>query len=439
MNDTNKINQMRIFFLVWFGQMFSLIGSGLTGFALGVWVFLQTGSATHFAMICLSAMLPGIIFSPVAGVLVDRWDRRLAMILSDTGAALCTLIIAILVWLGKLEIWHICIINAVTSIFNSLQWPAYSAATTLLVPKHHLGRANGMIQFGMSVSELIAPALGGILLVWIHLYGILLIDLTTFLFALATLVFVRFPKAEASAAGKESKGSFFREALFGWQYISARSGLVGLLSFFALSNFLIGIVMVLATPLVLSFSSPAVLGTILSIGGAGMVAGSLLMSAWGGPKKLVNGIFCFTIVAGLSIFLAGLSENPVLLSIAAFCFFFGMPITAGCSQTIWQKKVEPDIQGRVFAVRRMIALSSLPLAYIIAGPLADKAFEPLMASGAVGILAESVGQIIGTGPGRGIGLIFIIMGLLTIVATVFAYFFFHRMRMVEEELPDAVR
>lgn len=416
--------------------MLSMIGSGLTGFALGVWVFLKTGSATQFAMIILCASLPGIIFSPAAGVFVDRWDRRFAMILSDTGAGLCTLVVVFLLWQGKLEIWHIYIIAALASTFTALQWPAYSATITLLVPKQHLGRANGMIQFGIALSSLVAPALGGILLALINLYGIILIDFSTFILALIPLFFIRFPRAEISVAGKESKGSFFKEALSGFLYIIARPGLLGILTFFALSNFLTGIVSVLTTPLVLSFSSPAVLGTIASIGGAGMMTGSLVMSAWGGPKKLVNGIFSFTIVRGLSIILAGLSQSPVLLSIAAFCFFFSSPIVAGCSQAIWQKKVEPDIQGRVFAVRRMIAFSTLPLAYVIAGPLADKIFEPLMASG--GILATSVGQIIGMGPGRGIGLIFIILGLMRIMTSIFAYFFFHRMRMVEEELPDAV-
>ncbi len=426
---------MRVFILIWFGQLVSLIGSGLTGFALGIWVYQRTGSVTQFALISLCTTLPLILISPLAGTLVDRWNRRWLMILSDSAAGLSTLAIALLLVAGRLEVWHIYLAAAWGSTFSAFQWPAYAAATTLLVPKKHLGRASGMTQLGQAVAQLISPVLAGVLLVTIQLPGIILLDFSTFVCALVTLLLVRFPDAKTTAAPQSGKGSLLREAAYGWRYITARPGLFGLLIFFTASNFLLGFVVVLATPLVLSFASSVVLGTILSIGGMGMLVGSLVMSTWGGSQRRINIVFGFMLLSGLCIMAAGLRPSIPLFALATFLFFFGLPIINGSCQVIFQKKVAPDVQGRVFALNGAIAGASLPLAYVVAGPLADKVFEPLMASN--GALAGSIGQLIGVGPGRGIGLLFIVMGALTILVTVVAYQY-PRLRVVEDELPDAV-
>lgn len=425
---------MRIFILVWFGQLVSLIGSGLTEFAMGIWVYQRTGSATQFALISLFASLPSIIISPVAGVLVDRWNRRWAMILSDSGAGLGTGVIALLLVTNNLEIWHIYIATAVISTFKAIQWPAYSAATTLLVPKQHLGRVSGMTQFGEAFTNLISPVLGGLLLITIKLQGVVLVDLLTFLFSVSTLLSVKFPNVK-NTDSVVHQGNLLKDATYGWTYITKRKGLLGLLVFFAADNFLVGIAMILLTPLVLSFTSATVLSSIWSIGGVGMIAGSLVLSTWGAPQRLIYSILGFELLTGLCILVSGLYTSVPLLAVAAFILFFSLAITNGCSQVIWQKKVAPDVQGRVFAVRGMIAGSFQPLAYLVAGSLADYIFEPLLTSD--GLLANSIGQIIGTGPGRGIGLLFMIMGVLTMLATVAAYRYPH-LRLVEDELPDAL-
>ena len=426
---------MLTFFTIWFGQVISLTGSGLTGFALGVWVYQRTGSVTQFALISLFTSLPGIVMSPIAGALVDRWDRRTAMLLSDTGAGLCTLAIALLLLAGHLEVWHIYIALAISSTFSAFQWPAYSAATTLLVPKEHLGRASGMVQLGEAAAQIVSPALAGALVGIIQIQGVILIDFATFLFAVLTLLIIRVPRPEATAEGQAGQGSLLREAAYGWTYITARPGLLGLLVFFAATNFTSGIVGVLFTPLVLGFSTPAVLGSLLSIGGVGFLIGSLTMSAWGGPKPRVYGILGFSILQGIVLFAAGLPPRVVILAVAAFFYFFSLPVVNGCSQAIWQSKVAPDVQGRVFAVRRMIAWSSLPLAYLVAGPLADRVFEPLLAVG--GPLAASVGQLVGVGPGRGIGFLYMVLGLISLLAVVVALLY-PRLRRVEAELPDVI-
>jgi DHA3 family macrolide efflux protein-like MFS transporter len=435
MTQRAGLRGFRAFLLIWFGQLVSLTGSGLTGFALGVWVYQRTGSVTQFALISLFTALPGILFSPIAGALVDRWDRRWAMIISDTGAGFCTLGVGLLLFANRLEVWQIYILMALSSTFSAFQWPAYSAATTLLVPKEQFGRASGMVQLAEAVAQIGAPSLAGVLLGVIQIQGVILIDFVTFLFAVLTLSLVRVPRPEISAEGKVGQGSLLREAAYGWKYIRARPGLLGLLLFFATSNFASGIVQVLFTPLVLSFTTAAVLGTILSIGGLGFLVGSLTMSAWGGPKVRVYGIYLSSLLQGVVLFAAGFPPQVAILATAAFLYFFGIPIVNGCSQAIWQSKTAPDVQGRVFAVRRMIAWSSLPLAYLAAGPLADQVFEPLLAEG--GALAGSVGQIIGTGEGRGIGLLYMILGIISLLATAVGYLY-PRLRQVERELPDII-
>jgi MFS family permease len=196
-----------------------------------------------------------------------------------------------------------------------------------------------------------------------------------------------------------------------------------------------GFVNVLFTPLVLSFATPVALGTVVSVGGIGMLLGGIVMGAWGGPQRRVNGILGASLLSGAALVVGGLRANIPLLAGALFVLFFTGPIANGCSQAIWQVKTAPNVQGKVFSVRRMMALSVTPLSYLMAGPLADNVFEPLLAVN--GYLAGSVGKILGTGPGRGIGLMIIIVGILTVLIVVSAYLY-PRLRLVEDELPDTV-
>ena len=426
---------MRTFFVIWSGQLVSTIGSGLTGFALGVWIYQETGSVTLFAMNMLAFAVPNLLVSPFAGALVDRWDRRWVMIMSDTGAGLATLSIALLYMTGNLAVWNIILATAFNSAFSTFQWPAYSAVTTLLVPKEQLGRAGGMVQIGEAISQLLAPAAAGALFVTIGLGGVIAIDFATYLFAVITLLVVRVPSPERSEAGKQGQGSIWKEALFGWTYIYARAGLLGLLLIFAAFNFVTGLIEPLIMPLILDMTSADVLGILLSIVGLGMLLGTLVMSAWGGPKRRIHGVLGFLMLSGFFTSLLGISPLIPVMAAAGFGLMFSMPIINGSSQAIWQSKVDADVQGRVFAVRRMIAWSMMPLAYIVAGPLADRLFRPLLVEG--GALADSVGQLIGVGPGRGTGFMFIVVGAISIIVAALGYLN-PRVRNVEDELPDAI-
>jgi MFS transporter, DHA3 family, macrolide efflux protein len=424
-----------VFVFVWLGQVVSLMGSGLTSFALGVWVFQMTGSTTKFSLITICSRLPAIAVAPIAGALIDRWDRRRAMIFSDVGAGLSILAIALLYIAGILHLWHICVALIINSALSAFQWPAYSAATTMLVSKKHYGRAAGMVQTGEALGFIVSPVVGGILLTIINLHGIFLVNFATFIFSVLTLLLVRIPSPAKTAEGEADKKSLLRETAFGWRYITLRPGLMALLIFFAVVNFLSGFILVLTTPLVLSFASPSVLGTVMSIAGSGMLIGGLVMSVWGGPKRRINGVLGFELLSGLCFILAGLRPSAVLITTAAFFLFFSFTFVNGSSQAIWQSKIPADLQGRVFAVRRMVAWSAVPLAYLIAGPLAEYVFEPLMAVG--GRYAGTIGQVIGAGPGRGIGLLFIIMGLLTVLIACAGYFY-PRLRLLEDEVMDTI-
>jgi DHA3 family macrolide efflux protein-like MFS transporter len=426
--------RMTTFLIIWLGQVVSLVGSGLTSFALGVWVFEQTGSATQFALIGLSAVLPRVALSPLAGAIVDRLDRRRVMIASDVGAGLSTLAVALLFMAARLEIWHIYLLTGIGAAFGTLQWPAFTATTSLLVSKKNLGRANGMVQFGQAASEILAPALAGVLLGLIRLEGVILIDVATFVFAFTTLLLVRLPQPRAPMADTP-RTSLWKDLPSGWRYISARPGLRSLLLFFAVVNFLWGMVGALIMPMILGWASSDALGAIISIAGAGMFAGSLIMSAWGGPRRRIDGVLNFELLSGFCFVLMGLRPSFWPVAAGAFGAHVTIAIVFGSNQAIWQSKVEPGLQGRVFATQQMVARCAAPLAYLLAGPLADRLFNPLLAVG--GPLADSLGQVLGTGPGRGVGLLFVLMGAIKVAIALMGRLN-PPLRNVEDDLPDAI-
>ena len=412
-----------------------MVGSSLTSFALGVWVFERSGSITLFALIGLSAVLPRVLLSPLAGVIVDRWDRRRVMLLSDSVAGLGTLSIAVLAASGRLELWHVYPLSALIAAASTIQWPAYTATTTLLVPKEALGRANGMHQFGQATADVLAPALAGALMPLIRLGGVIAIDLATFLFAVITLMLVRFPSLRNDNERPAKVISLWGDLSFGWRYICARRGLLGLLGLLAAVNFIWGMVGALVTPMILSFTSSQSLGLIISIAGLGMLSGGLLMSAWGGPKPRIYGVLNFELLSGFCFMIIGLRPSIWPVALGVFGAHLTIAVIYGSNQAIWQSKVPPEQQGRVFATQQMLMRASAPLAFLLAGPLAERVFEPLMLDG--GSLSGSLGLALGTGAGRGIGVMFLLMGVIKVTITLLGYLH-PRIRDVEVELPDMV-
>ncbi len=410
---------MRKFTALWAGYLVSITGTALTAFALGVWVYQRTGSATQFGLIFVLAFLPGILVAPLTGALVDRWSRRTVLLVTDAVGVATTLTLASLFMAGVLQPWHIAITTTIRSLLRALQVPAFSSIVILLAPKEQVGRANGMVLLAQALSQTVAPALGGVLLLGVGLKGVLLIDCATYALNVAILLLVSIPRPVASAAGTEGRGTLLGEIRQGWRYLSGRRDLVGLLLFYAALDFSVGYVDVLITPLVIAFASAAALGLVLSVGGIGLVLGSVTMTTWGGPRRRVNGLAGFAVPLGLFLCLGALRPSVPLVMVAAFGFSFCSMIIDGTTRSVLQLGVEPDVQGRTFALFDMLTNSVLCTSYLLAGPVADHVFEPLMRPG--GALAGSVGKVLGVGHGRGMALLVLLLGGLVLLTALAGY------------------
>lgn len=436
-SPTKKPGGMLGFTLVWAGQVISVLASTMTQFALTIWVFQETGSATVLGVVNTTFLIPFLLLSPIAGVMVDRYNRKLMMMVSDLFAVLSTVGLLILHAAGVLEIWHIYIASAVNGLGNTFQWPAYSAAISTMVPKEKYSQANGMMSLIESGPAVLAPLLAGALLPIIQLTGILAIDVITFFLAIAALLVVHVPQPARTLEGQAGSGNIIKEGAYGFRYIFARRGLLGLLIFFIFLNFVIGLGWPLIAPMILlrTDGSSSSLGAVQSAGAVGAVIGGLLISLWGGFRRRMKSIFLGEALTGLlSLVLFGLSRSlPAwILAMAAGAIF---PVfTNGASQAIWQAKVAPDVQGRVFSARRMIAWSMGPVTPVLAGALADYVAEPAMQSG--GRLAVIFGPLFGTSPGSGMAFMIFIAGILYIGIDLVVFFFFPVVRDLEDHLPD---
>lgn len=438
MTPSPRLSGMRAFMVVAIGQVASLLGTGMTGFALTIWAFGESGRATDLALIGFFFLAPMLLLSPTAGALVDRHDRKLMMMLSDLASGLMTIVVLILYSSGLLEIWHLYITSAVSGAFQAFQWPAYSAAISVMLPKEQYARANGMTALGESASGILAPLLAGAALGLFGLTFVLIVDIVTFVLAIGALLLVRIPSPPRTDSGTEGQGSIWRESAYGFRYIFRRPSLLGLQIVFMAGNFLSGIGLTLMAPMILARTgnNELIFGSVQSVGAVGGVVGGLLMSLWGGPKRLVHGVLLGWLASSLlGQTLLGLGQDVIIWAAAAFFLSFFAPIINGSNQAIWQAKVAPDVQGRVFSVRRLIAWVSAPLASLVAGPLADNVFEPALMPG--GALVDTFAALVGSGPGAGMSLILILSGLLAALVTVSGYLI-PLIRNAEDLLPDHI-
>ncbi len=425
------------FTIVWIGQIISLLGTSMTGFAVTIWAYEKTNAATALAMVGFFFVAPMLIASPFAGAIVDRSNRKMMMMISDIASGIATIVILILYSTGHLEIWHLFITSAFQGVFQSFQWPAYSAAITTMIPKEQFGRANGMLSLADTASNIFAPILAGALLGIIGLRGILWIDIATFVFAIGALSLVFIPQPKVTEEGRQAQGNIFKEAVFGFGYILKRPPLLALQLVFLTGNFFVGIPGAVQAAMILANTgtNEKVLAVVNSAGAVGGVVGGLVMSAWGGPKRRVYGVlFGWFIASLLGDVLFGLGRiTPVWMGAAFFGMFF-IPIINGSNQAIWQAKVPPDLQGKVFSIRRLIAWFVTPLAMLIAGPLSDKILEPAMQN-PQSALASATGWFMGVGPGRGMALLFVIGGCLAALVGLGGYVF-RVLRDADTLLPD---
>lgn len=430
---------MFAFTLVWVGQTISLLGSAMTGFALTIWAYQLTGSATALALVGFCFTVPLLVLSPVAGALVDRSNRKWMMMLSDLAAGLGTLAILALYATHHLQIWHLYVVAAIEGAFQTFQWPAYSAAITLMVDKKHYARASAMTDLAGNSSGIFAPMLAGAIVGLFQPNGILiilLIDVVTFLVAIGALLVVYVPQPQVTEEGKQSRGSLLEESLFGFKYILRRSSLLGLQLVFLMGNFFSNLAYTLMAPMILArtANNSLAFGSVETAGAIGGVVGGLVISAWGGPKRRVHGVLGGWALSGLlGVLVLGLGRSlPVWLA-GAFCGAFLAPLINSSNQAIWQAKVPPDLQGRVFSIRRLIAWFVSPVAMLAAGPLADLVLEPAMRSESA--FARAWGWVTGTGPGTGMALVFVVCGLAMALVALAGYLV-PRIHHVESLMPD---
>lgn len=437
-NTNSQPAGMRGFTVVWFGQLISMLGTGMTNFALSFWIFEKTGQATALTIAIFCFVAPSILLSPLAGALVDRWNRKLVIILTDLAAGIVTIAwLIILLTNGDLQLWQIYLGNIITGAFNALQFPAFSAAVTLMIPKEQYGRAAGMLDFAGAASNILAPVMAGALLGPIGLSGIMFIDVVTFILAILAVMVVYMPQPEAQPVPDGQKApSLLQDSVFGFHYIWKRPSLLGLQFVFTALNFIAAFGMAIMIPMILARTqnNAGALATTQSIAAFGGVVGGLIMSTWGGPKRRVKGVLWgMSAESVLGPIVMGVSRSVAGWAIGGFMSQLFIPIINGSNQAIWQSKVPPAIQGRVFATRRMIAQISFPLAVLLAGPLADNIFEPAMSSD--GILASVFGGLVGTGPGAGMGLMMFLSGVIGAAIGLIGYWI-PAIRNVEDILPD---
>jgi len=419
------------FGLVTIGQLVSMVGTRALAFGLGVWVYLATGSATQFSVILVFGLLPALLVLPFAGAAADRWNRRLVMIIGDlvalAGSGLCLALFAT----GSLQVWHLYVATGLSAIAAAFQQPAYLAATTQLVPKQYLGRTNGITQALVAVSQASGPLLGGVLIVAVGLRGLLLVDLATVLVSLLTLAVVRFP----DLLFRQREESIWREIAGGVRYMARRPSFVAMIGYFLAYNLMLGFAIALTTPLALSFMSAGTLAAASTIGAIGGIAGGIAMALWGGFARRATGMIGFILLTGTGMILVGLRPSVLLLGAGLAAIAASLALLNGHWQTMIQTKVGMELQGRVLASNRLVANLTEPLGYLCAGWLADRFLEPAMRPG--GALSSSAGAVLGVGPGRGMALLVVLLGLAQIALGI-AGLRWRTLHHMEDVLPDAI-
>ena len=455
-DSSQRPTGMRAFIIIWIGQILSLLGTAVSNYGVRFWIYeASPGQATPFTLIGFFFTLPMVVLTPIVGVLVDRHNRKLMMMLSDMAAAFTTFILLILYVTGQLEVWHLYITAFISGTFQGFQWPAYSAAISTMLDKKHYTRASAMLEMvgpaSFTFAPMIAAALIGPLGVLVtNIFGpafitrlsgepgllaLLVIDLLSASFAVGSLLFVHIPQPEQSEAGKQAQGSFIKQALYGFRYIAERPSLLGLQLVFLLGNLFASLGFAVHDPMILARTNgdKLIFGSIQTIGAVGGVVGGIAIGAWGGFKRRVHGVLLGWAMTGVFMMAMGISQTMVPWMIVAFLLSTLTPLINSSNQAIWQSKVPPDIQGRVFSSRRLIAWLVSPISLLLAGPLADYVFEPGMESGRV--LNSAFGWLIGSGPGSGMALQFAFSGLFALIIGLGSYLF-STVRNAEDILPD---
>ncbi|MCM3038394.1 MFS transporter [Paenibacillus motobuensis] len=414
MDNSNKL--FGKFLILWSGQFISSIGNGLTSFGLGIYVFQLTGKASAMGLVTLLAFMPSLLLSAFAGVLADRYDRRLLMVLGDSLSAIGLVFILICMLRGEAQLWQICVGVTISSVFSSMLDPAYKATVTDLLTKEQYTKASGLVQIASTSKFLISPIIAGYLLVISDIKLLLIIDICTFFVTVTTTLVVRSGLASKTY---ERSNSFIRDFKDGWSAISGNRGVLVLIFMTSLLTFLLGIIETLSIPMLLAFSNSSVIGTVETIVASGMLVTSVVIGFLPIKKDYVKILSFSMFLVGIFMAMFGLRENIVLICVAGFLFFAMIPFANVSMDYLIRTNIDNSAQGRAWALIGVITQFGYVAAYALAGLMADYLFTPLLVEG--GALAGSVGRIIGTGSGRGTGFLIIVAGVVLSVVSIVLY------------------
>lgn len=397
---------MKKFILIWLGELVSGIGSGMTAFALSVYVYQTTESVSIVSVIAVASFLPTIILSPLGGVLADRYDRRLLMIIGDLFSGLGLLYILWNIHMGTASMLPIIIGVTFNAVFVALLEPSFKATVTDLLTGEEYAKASGMVQIAGNARYLISPALAGVLLAISDIQLILLLDICTFFITITTVAFVRKAIRKPEPIEKQSVFSDIKE---GFSVLKRCKGIPPLIALMAVVCFFVGFLQTLVSPMVLSTSNAKTVGILESVCAIGMLLGSIVIGVFGIKGSYVRTLSFAGMAASFFIVLSGVSVHLFVTGSGIFLFFLALPFLNTSADVLVRSNVASEVQGRVWGIISLLSQAGTAAAYALSGVLADYIFEPLFTK--QGLLAGSVGKLIGVGQGRGIGFMLVLSGL----------------------------
>ena len=414
------IRELHSFLILWSTQSLSSLGSSMTGFALIIWSYQQQGSALSTALLSVCSYTPYILMAIFAGALSDSWNKKITMLASDTFAALCTAASLLLLCTGRLEIWHLYLLNALNGLMSTVQRPAADVAVSLLIPKKYYQRTSGMQQLSNSLINIITPAAASAVLALAGIEAVLIFDLVTFAVAfIALLCFVKIPEPSAR---EEQRETMMQSVRSGLGYLKQNRGILDLILFLAVINLIASIYEAALPAMLLSREGggEVALGIVNTSMGIAMLAGSILVSFLPAPKSRVR-VICNSLLFAMSTenFLLALGHSVPVWCIGAALGWIFIPMMNANMDVLLRNRIPIEMQGRVFSVRNSLQFFTIPIGYFVGGLLVDRVFEPLMASLSQGTFLTA---LFGSGKGSGAALLFFVIGF----AGMFTCLFFRR-------------
>ena len=364
----NQKSNFSKFMLLWSGEFISAIGSGLTSFGLSVYVFRQTGSAASMGLVTLLAFLPTLLFSVPAGVLADKYDRRLLMMIGDGFSALGIVYILICMLQGEAKLYQICVGVFVSAVFSSLLEPSYRATVTDLLTKEEYSKASGLVSIAGSARYLISPVLAGILLAVSDIRLLFVIDISTFILTVISTAVVRKGIATKET---ENQSGFFQSLTEGWRAIADRRGVLLLILVSSVMTCFMGAIQILSEPLILDFADSTTLGIAQTVCASGMLVSGLFLGMRGIKKGYVKVLAISLFLTGITMIGFGIRENIYIICLFGFLFFATLPFANNCLDYLVRTNIPDELQGRAWGVIGFLSQIGYVVAYGLAGVAAD--------------------------------------------------------------------